>query len=302
MYYILASHGEYAKACKSSCEMITGTAPQFFAVTFTEDMTKETLENVYRKILAENEASKCQAIITDIPGGTPYNAAAAIIHDNKHIALVSGLCMGMLIALNTGDSLSNALEQAKETILGADVLTEDQTKVKHKASEQEQNEPVEQNGIVNLRLDERLIHGQVATYWTRTLGATRIMVVSDEIVKDQIGKDALKAAVPAGMKLSILTAENAAKRLNEGAYSGQRVFLIVKEPDTIMKLLKNGVKVKEVNIGNMGLKEGRKQIKKSVYCTEKELQTILSIEKSGVAVYAQMVPNDDKKKFTSYLN
>ena len=296
MYYILASHGEYAKACKASCEMITGAAPQFHVVTFTEDMTKESVEKAYRAILAENGADQCEAIITDVPGGTPFNAAAPVIHDNGHIALVSGLCMGMLIALNTGDSLYNAMEQAKETIMGEGVKNASQPEKKTEPSE-----PVEKNGIVNLSLDERLIHGQVATYWTRTLGATRIMVVGDEIVNDEIGKSALKAAVPAGMKLSVLTAENAAKRLNAGIYSSQRVFVIAKDPGTIVKLLENGVKVKEVNIGNMGIKEGREQIKKSVYCTEEELQTILSIEKSGVPVYAQMVPNDEKKKFASYL-
>lgn len=301
MYYILASHGEYAKACKTSCEMITGETPQFFVVTFTEDMTGEAVQNEYKKILNEQGAKNCAAILTDVPGGTPFNAAAPIRHEFPHIALVSGLSLGMLIALNTGDTLVNAMEAAKETIIGEGVEKETEAAVKS-AEVKAHREPVDQNGIVNLRLDERLIHGQVATYWTRTLGATRIMVVGDEIVNDEIGKSALKAAVPAGIKLSVLTPENAAKRLNEGLYSGQRVFLIVKEPKAIASLLAHGVKVKEVNIGNMGKKEGRQQIKKSVYCTEEELQTILSIDKSGVPVYAQMVPNDEKKKFVSYLN
>ncbi|WP_122642006.1 PTS mannose/fructose/sorbose transporter subunit IIAB [Luxibacter massiliensis] len=300
MYYILASHGEYAKACKKSCEMITGDAPQFYVVTFTEDMTKESVEQAYKKILEEHGAGECQAIITDVPGGTPYNAAAPVIHENKNIALVSGLCLGMLIALNTGDTLASAMEQAKETIIGEGIKT-DAAKAKEE-KKAVSSEPVENNGIVNFRLDERLIHGQVATYWTRTLGATRIMVVGDEIVKDEIAKDALKAAVPAGLKLSVLTVENAAKRLNEGIYAGQRVFLIVNSPDSIVRLLDYGVKVKEVNIGNMGLKDGRKQVKKSVYCTDEEIQTLLSAEKKGVTVFAQMVPNDEKKRFASYIN
>lgn len=154
-----------------------------------------------------------------------------------------------------------------------------------------------ENGIVNVRLDERLIHGQVAAYWVRTLQADRIMIVGDDIVRDEIGKSALIAAVPQDVKLSILTVENAAKRLNNGVYAGQRVFLIVKEPDTIMKLLKSDVSLKEVIIGNMGQKEGRKQVKKSVFCTSEELQTIASIEAYGVPVYAQMIPSDEKKPF-----
>jgi PTS system mannose-specific IIB component len=297
MYFIIASHGEYAEACKKSCEMITGAAPQFSVVTFTEEMTKESVESAYRKILEEKGAEQCQAIITDIKGGTPYNAAIVIRHEYPSVALVSGLCLGMLIALNVGDTLENAIEQSREIITGEGVSAAKQT-----TKVVESSEPVENNGIVNFRLDERLIHGQVATFWTRTLGVTRIMIVDNNILIDEIGKNALQAAVPSGIRLSVLSVANAARRLNKGAYAGQRVFLIVRRTDTIRELLDAGVKVKEVNIGNMGVKDGRKQITKSVYCTKKEIKDILDIEKSGVQVYAQMVPNDDKKKFTSFLN
>ena len=129
-------------------------------------------------------------------------------------------------------------------------------------------DPVEKNGIVNFRLDERLIHGQVATFWTRTLQADRIIIADDEILKDEIGMSALKAAVPSGVHLSILTVDNAAVRLNAGIYSGQRVFLIVNKTKTIQRLVEKGLKVKE----------------------------------AGVTVYAQMVPNDEKKTFRSYLH
>lgn len=295
MYFILASHGEYAKACRDSCEMITGAAPQFHVVTFTEDMTKETVEKLYRAILEENGEEQCGAVITDILGGTPYNAAIPVIYDHTQILLISGLCLSMLIALSTGDSLENAVKLARETICCS--TNERRTQMKEKERGKVPNGATVENGIVNVRLDERLIHGQVAAYWVRTLQADRIMIVGDDIVRDEIGKSALIAAVPQDVKLSILTVENAAKRLNNGVYAGQRVFLIVKEPDTIMKLLKSDVSLKEVIIGNMGQKEGRKQVKKSVFCTSEELQTIASIEAYGVPVYAQMIPSDEKKPF-----
>jgi len=297
MYYIIASHGEYAEACKKSCEMITGAAPQFSVVTFTEEMTKESVENAYRKIIAEKGEEQCQAIISDIKGGTPYNAAIAIRHEYPTIALVSGLCLGMMIALNIGDTLESAIEQSREIITGEGVSAAKQPKEVIESAE-----PVENNGIVNFRLDERLIHGQVATFWTRTLSVTRIMIVDNDILSDEISKKALQAAVPTGIRLSVLSVASAARKLNKGAYTGQRVFLIVKRTNTIRELLEAGVKVKEVNIGNMGVKNGRKQIFKSVYCTKEEIKDILDMEKSGVQVYAQMVPNDDKKKFTSFLN
>ena len=296
MYYIIASHGTYAQACKSSCEMITGAAPSFVPVTFTEDMTKESVEEKYAAIIAEKGADDCAAIIVDLPGGTPYNAAMRIVAEHKNIQLVAGLCQQLLVLLNSGEDLANAIAQTGEIFGNAAVKKEKKT------AAAAPKEPVEKNGIVNFRLDERLIHGQVATFWTRTLQADRIIVADDDVLKDTIGVEALKAAVPSGVHLSILGVDNAAKRLNEGRYSGQRVFLIVNKVSTINRLLDNGLKVKEVNIGNMGEKEGRKQIKKSVYCTDAEIAEIENIEKKGVEVYAQMVPNDDKKTFRSYLN
>ncbi len=296
MYYIIASHGIYAEGCKSSCEMITGAAPSFVTVTFTEDMTKESVEKEYEKIVAEKGADECVAIIADLPGGTPYNAAMKIIAEHKNIQLVAGLCQQLLVLLNSGEDLASAIEETG-AIFG-------NTSVKSTKSEKTKavpKEPVEKNGIVNFRLDERMIHGQVATYWTRTLQADRIMIADDDVLKDEIGMSALKAAVPSGVHLSILSVENAAKRLNEGLYSNQRVFLIVKKTKAIVRLIESGVKVKEVNIGNMGEKEGRKQVKKSVYCTSEEIADIETIEKTGVQVFAQMVPNDDKRTFRSYL-
>ena len=297
MYYIIAGHGAYAEACKSSCEMITGAAPSFVPVIFTDDMTKEAVEQKYEEILAEKGADQCAAIIADLPGGTPYNAAMRIVAEHKNIQLTAGLCQQLLVLLNSGESLADAIAQTGE-IFGNAGVKKDVRKAQAKAPA----EPVEKNGIVNFRLDERLIHGQVATYWTRTLQADRIIVADDDVLKDQIGMEALKAAVPSGVHLSILSVDAAAKRLNEGRYSGQRVFLIVNKPKTISRMLDAGLKVKEVNIGNMGEKEGRKQIKKSVYCTPDEIAEIKSMEEKGVQVYAQMVPNDEKKTFESYLN
>lgn len=294
MYYIIASHGKYAEECKKSCEMIVGEAPTFKVVTFTAEMTKDDVEQMYKNLLTENKSEECAGIITDIPGGTPYNATAAIKIEYPKIPVASGLCMGMLIALATGDSLADAIVQAKETIISENVKRES------KKVSSSPRKAAENNGIVNLRLDERLIHGQVATFWTRTLQATRLMVVGDKIVQDEVGKEALKAAVPTGIKLSVLSTENAAKRLNGGLYAGQRVFLIVNEPKTIAQLIDAGVRIKEVNIGNMGKKDGRIEVKKSVYCTDEERQMILDIDRK-VPVFAQMVPNDEKKRFASFL-
>ena len=80
--------------------------------------------------------------------------------------------------------------------------------------------------IVNVRIDDRLIHGQVATVWSQVTRATRIMVVDDAVVKDPVNKEALKMACPSQCKLSILTVEKAAANLCAGKYEGERVFIV----------------------------------------------------------------------------
>ena len=106
--------------------------------------------------------------------------------------------------------------------------------------------------IVNVRIDDRLIHGQVATVWSQVTRATRIMVVDDAVVKDPVNKEALKMACPSQCKLSILTVEKAAANLCAGKYEGERVFIVAKNPKTIRGIYEKGFHMEAVNVGNMG--------------------------------------------------
>lgn len=156
-------------------------------------------------------------------------------------------------------------------------------------------------GIINVRIDERLIHGQVATMWTNSLRTTRIMVVDDAVVKNSIEKMALKTAVPSGVKLSILTTKGAAERINAGNYVGQRVFLLVKSPIALKELLDGGVPLEIVNVGNMSQKAGAKSVKKSVAVTENDIQAFRYLDQKGVKLVAQMVPSEDAEDFMKLL-
>ncbi|MDQ0177946.1 PTS system mannose/fructose/N-acetylgalactosamine-transporter subunit IIB [Bacillus chungangensis] len=156
-------------------------------------------------------------------------------------------------------------------------------------------------GIKHIRIDERLIHGQVATMWVNTVKASRIMIVDNAVVKSDLEKMALKTAVPAGMKLSILTVEGAAKNILNGKYQDQRVFLIVKSPSALVGLVKNGVEIDSVNVGNMSAKQGSKQIRKSIGVTEKDVEDFLFLKNNGVKLNAQMVPSDDIVDFSKLI-
>ena len=156
--------------------------------------------------------------------------------------------------------------------------------------------------IVNVRIDDRLIHGQVATVWSQVTGATRIMVVDDQVVKDTINKEALKLACPKQCKLSILTVEKAAANLCAGKYQEERVFLVAKSPKTMRRLYDAGFHMDQVNVGNMGGKQNTRMLKKAVSVSEEDIADFLYLSKQGVIITAQMVPADDALEFIKLIN
>lgn len=155
--------------------------------------------------------------------------------------------------------------------------------------------------IVNVRVDDRLIHGQVAAVWSLTTKATRMMVVDDLVVKDAVNKEALKMACPSQCRLSILTVAKAAANLCAGKYEGERVFIVAKGPKTIRELYEAGFHMSQVNVGNMGGKQNTRMLKKAVSVTEKDIEDFCFLADKGVKVTAQMVPSDEAVDFMELI-
>lgn len=146
--------------------------------------------------------------------------------------------------------------------------------------------------IKHVRIDERLIHGQVAMVWTNFLGCDRIMVADNEAVKDELVVAALKMACPAGVKLSILSLNKAVNNIKEGKYDGDKVFLICKSIQACKLLIDEGVDIKSFNVGNMAHQEGLTRIKNSVSLSEQDIKDIRELLGRGIEITAQMVPNE----------
>ena len=102
--------------------------------------------------------------------------------------------------------------------------------------------------IVGCRIDGRLIHGQVANLWAGKLNVSRIMVVDDEVVNNDIEKSGLKLATPPGVKLSILPVEKAAANILAGKYDSQRLFIVARKPDRFLGLVEAGVPLETLNV------------------------------------------------------
>lgn len=301
--FLIVSHGEYAKATLASCEMITGKLSNVKAIAFKQTMNQDDLLDEIAKVAESFE--QLPTIIVDIAGGTPANASLRYQKMHPEVKVYSGLCLPLLLAAVMGTPMEEAIEQAQENIASVgENLDIKKTPTKEKNTEEtkpNENAEIEPQTMHNVRIDERLIHGQVATMWTNALRLTRIMVVGDDIVKNDIQKTALKTACPHGVHLSILTAKGAARRINSGKYQGQTVLVLVKNPGVLKQMVDNGVKLPEINVGNMSTKTNSRQVAKSVAVTEKDVENFKYLNEKGCYLYHQMVPAEDKEDFMKLL-
>lgn len=295
------SHGEYAKSTLASCEMIAGKLSNVKAIAFKQTMNQDDLLDEITKVAVSFDTAP--TIIVDIAGGTPANASLRYQKAHPDVEIYSGLCLPLLLAAVMGTPMSEAIEQAKANLAPVGDAHENKLEPKKTpAKTDNQNAEVEPQTMHNVRIDERLIHGQVATMWTNALHLTRLMVIGDDIVKNDIQKTALKTACPHGVHLSILTAKGAARRINSGKYQGQTVLILVKNPGVLKELVDNGVKLPEINVGNMSTKANSRQVAKSVAVTEEDIENFKYLDQKGCHLYHQMVPAEDKEDFMKLLS
>ncbi|EMN7852163.1 PTS sugar transporter subunit IIB [Staphylococcus pseudintermedius] len=151
--------------------------------------------------------------------------------------------------------------------------------------------------IIGSRIDGRLIHGQVANLWATKLNIGRFIVIDNEVAQSDIDKQALKLATPAGIKLSVLPVEKAANNINNGKYDSQRVMVIAKRPDRFVELVNNGVKIEELNVGNMSQTNETRSVTNSINITDEDVNNFKLLQEKGVNIISQMVPNDKSVDF-----
>lgn len=152
--------------------------------------------------------------------------------------------------------------------------------------------------IVLTRIDDRLIHGQVVTAWAKITKGNRIIVVDDDVANDDFMISILKMAAPSSFNINILSV-NEASSILKGDENGDRVIILVKNPFTIRSLIEKGVNIKEVNLGGMGAKMGRKQLYRNISISEEEKECFFNMINNGTNVYVQIVPDASSIDFTS---
>ena len=145
--------------------------------------------------------------------------------------------------------------------------------------------------IVFSRVEERLIHGQVAYSWGTTLDFDAIVVIDDLSARDALQKSLLEMACPRNKKL-VVVSENEAPEIIKN--SSAKLFLIAKSPITFSNIAKMGVEIGVLNIGSVHFKAGKREIFKTVYLSDEEITALKDLLEVGVHVEIQKLPTDSK--------
>ncbi|MCT1905237.1 PTS sugar transporter subunit IIB [Oceanobacillus sojae] len=156
-------------------------------------------------------------------------------------------------------------------------------------------------GIIHFRIDDRMIHGQVATQWTNHLEVTRIMVINDEVASDEMKKMVVRMAAPPNVSTSIINKELALNNISSGKYAGQRVLVISVSPLDIEFLINGGLPIKSVNVGNLSRREGTARIRPTINITEDERASFQRLIEKKVDVTLMQTPRDTKEYFKNFL-
>ena len=312
---IVSGHGNFSTGITSSLKLFAGELSDYQMVDFLPEDSAESLTGKIKEAIAELKECHSILVLTDLTGGTPYNVSVKLkATTTVPMEVIGGVNLGALIEAYMGrieetdvrNLAKSVVESAKQQVVRSlteeEVAEEKKKLTEKKITKRVKNQSGEPGKIIHARVDERLIHGQVAMVWTNTVGASRIVVVNNEALQDEMILAGLKMAKPAGVKLSIVTVKRAIERFKEDAYAGERIFVITKNIADMAELIKAGVAIEKVNIGNVAKREGSKQIKKSVNLTEKDIEQIKEIIKSGHQVTAQMIPNESDQSILNYLS
>ncbi|MCO6541068.1 MAG: PTS sugar transporter subunit IIB [Lactobacillus sp.] len=151
--------------------------------------------------------------------------------------------------------------------------------------------------VVLARIDQRLIHGLIVNQWAQYLKAKRFMVIDDEISKNEVIKNSMRLSKPAGTGMSIIDTEKAINNFTNGKYDNQRVFILVKEPSTLIKLVEYGIDIPKIDLGIMFNENGRKPITKFVALDEQEKKDLATLKSKGIQIVIQYVPTDPEEAF-----
>lgn len=155
--------------------------------------------------------------------------------------------------------------------------------------------------MIYLRLDERLMHGQVTTTWVGVLGITHIVLADDEVAKDEVHCQLLKMSAPQGIRLMIVPVERAVRILNDPRCEKMKLLAICSNLDDALKLIEAVPVIRDVNLANYGFQAnaegtGKQMLSSNLQVDARELEIVKTImDKKELHVYCQVLANQPPK-------
>ncbi|KEZ21799.1 PTS mannose transporter subunit IIAB [Glaesserella parasuis] len=315
---IIATHGVAAEQLLKTTEMLIGEQSDVATIDFVPGENAETIMGKYQEKLA-NELAHCDQVLflVDTWGGSPFNAANRVSEGKDNMDIVTGVNVPMLVetfmARDDGPSLAELVEVALETgRLGVRALRyqekeeapAEQPAPAAQAPVQPQVAQVNQEGnlVIGLaRIDDRLIHGQVATRWTKESRVSRIVVVNDDVAKDSVRSTMLKSVAPPGVTAHVVPVDKMIRVYNNPEYANERMMLLFTNPTDVVRLMEAGVEFKSINIGGMAYKDGKKMITSAVAVDDKDIEAFKVLDAKGIELDVRKVSNDSRQYMMDLL-
>ncbi|MGR3741323.1 mannose/fructose/sorbose PTS transporter subunit IIA [Companilactobacillus sp. DQM5] len=309
---IIASHGQFAEGIKQSGSMIFGEQEDVQTVTFMPnegpDDLKAHLEEAVKNLSSDDQV----LFLVDLWGGSPFNQSNGLFEEHKdNWAIVTGLNLPMLIeaysarmSMNTAHEIASAIiDSAKDG-----VKVKPESLYKAPATTQAEVKTAPAGGKPGkltyplARIDTRLLHGQVATTWTKTSGATRIIVVSDNVAKDELRKNLIKQAAPVGVKAHVVPIDKMIELAKDDKhFGGEKALLLFETPQDVLRAVEGGVPLKEINVGSMAHSTGKVQPNKVLAFDQDDIDTFAKLKELGLKFDVRKVPSDSGDNMDSIL-
>lgn len=317
---ILASHGGFAEGIYQSGEMIFGKQENVKACILKPSEGPDDIRKKMEDAIASFDDPEQVLFLIDLWSGTPFNQASNLFAEHKDTwAIVTGLNLPMLIeayGARLQDGIT-AREIAKQIVGsakdGIKTLPEGLVPKKEapKAAESKQPTGVIPEGTVLgdghikfglVRIDSRLLHGQVATAWTKSVRPDRIIVVSDNVSKDKLRKNMIIQAAPPGVRANVVPIKKMIEVSKDPRFGATKALVLFENPEDALKAIEGGVDIKTLNIGSMAHSEGKVAVNKVLSLNEKDVETYDKLNEMGIKFDVRKVPNDSPENMMDLVN
>ncbi|MGK2896939.1 MAG: PTS mannose transporter subunit IIAB [Candidatus Makana argininalis] len=300
---IISTHGVSAKYMLNTVEMILGKQKNVKCIDFVSGESSETLFEKYNLCIKNLSINHGIIFFVDIWGGSPFNAASRIAINKKKYEVVSGVNIPMLVEvfmsrdeiISLKELSSRSIKTGKNGIKTLKYLKnldkkENSTILKNKINNNKNNNYM---NIVLTRIDDRLIHGQVVTSWTKETKINRIIVISDEVDADLNRKKLLIQVAPPGITSHVVNIKKAIRVFNNPKYANDRVMLLFNNPSDVLSVVEKGIKIKSINIGGMSYNKNKIQINNAISVDKKDINAFKKLHKLGIELEIRKVYKDN---------